>query len=859
MFADLPAVLRRTGVLLALTGLLVPLLTTGAEADTAHSKVAQQQVSAATPDVQDGTVFAIAKLGSQIFLGGDFTQATSRGATIPQSRLNLLAFNEETGVLDENFLPDIDGAVTEIEPGPNGTIFVAGDFKTVDGQSMRVARLDVASGRLMSIWNPPFMSGATNTLEVYGNTLYVGGIFTKAGGRTVGGLVALSATTGLIQPWFSVVTSGQHSTGSAKGGQGPKRMDLTADGKKMVVIGNFTAATDSQGTTARDQVMLLEINQGVSAEVNRDWNTLAYTAQCGNNRFSTTVRDVALSPDGKYFVISATAVQGINIDGTRSPCDAAARFEVNITSSNLQPTWVAATGTDSLWAVAVTGAAVYIGGHQKWMNNDNAIGITGGGGFAYGGAVPRPGVAALDPLSGIPLTWNPGRHPRGAGTYALFASDAGLYVGSDTEWIGYYQTKRKRIAFFPLTNGTTPPAGKTGEIPGQIYSAGGNAGSDAIAGQYLYRVNVGGPAIPNADPTLTWTADTGAAPSTYHNGAGVARIWPTNIPSGPTVPRSIPNTIFASDRTDPAAAPELKWTFPVPTGTEIQVRVYVAERDLVNNVIGKRVFKLNVDGNIVYPNVDIFKEAGLNKGLLLKADIISDGQVDLRFEHGLSGDPVVSGIEVFRKGKSADVRPALLSHHLAADNTAGPREIVDLNTLEWFSVRGMFLVDDQLFYGLTDGTFHRRSFNGSTLGPDQIVDPYNDPYWSTKNSGSTNGSTYRGVVPQLYGEFVGLNSAFYHNGRLYYTILGSPGMQWRAFSPESGIIGALAHPVVDGLNWGGISGATVVGNQLYYVATSDGILRKYAWDGTKAVGQPTVVDSTQNWRGRSIFVRSDPA
>ena len=39
----------------------------------------------------------------------------------------------------------------------------------------------------------------------------------------------------------------------------------------------------------------------------------------------------------------------------------------------------------------------------------------------------------------MPLAWNPGRNPRGAGAYALLATPQGLYVGSDTNYIGNYQ------------------------------------------------------------------------------------------------------------------------------------------------------------------------------------------------------------------------------------------------------------------------------------------------------------------------------------------------------------------------------------------------------------------------------------
>ena len=39
------------------------------------------------------------------------------------------------------------------------------------------------------------------------------------------------------------------------------------------------------------------------------------------------------------------------------------------TGSGLEPTWADYTGGDSLTAVAVTGRAIYVGGHQRWMNN----------------------------------------------------------------------------------------------------------------------------------------------------------------------------------------------------------------------------------------------------------------------------------------------------------------------------------------------------------------------------------------------------------------------------------------------------------------------------------------------------------
>jgi len=84
-------------------------------------------------------------------------------------------------------------------------------------------------------------------------------------------------------------------------------------------------------------------------------------------------------------------------------CDAAARWETHKRGLRQRPTWVDYAGGDSLLSVAVSSPAVYVGGHQRWMNNPK------GHNSAGPGAVPRPSIAALDPVSGMPLRWNPGR------------------------------------------------------------------------------------------------------------------------------------------------------------------------------------------------------------------------------------------------------------------------------------------------------------------------------------------------------------------------------------------------------------------------------------------------------------------
>ena len=115
--------------------------------------------------------------------------------------------------------------------------------------------------------------------------------------------------------------------------------------------------------------------------------------------------------------------------------------------------------------MAVTGAAVYVGGHPRWLNNPRSDGsnFTAQPGP---GSMTREGIAALDPASGLPLPWNPGRD-RGEGAWALASTPDGLWVGSDTDKTGGWTGMgcegcefHQKLAFFPLAGGAAvaPPA-----------------------------------------------------------------------------------------------------------------------------------------------------------------------------------------------------------------------------------------------------------------------------------------------------------------------------------------------------------------------------------------------------------------
>jgi hypothetical protein len=354
----------------------------------------------------------------------------------------------------------LNGQVDAVLPGPAaGTVYVSGAFTTVNGVKSRgITLLNLSNGSIVSGFTPPVLNGIVEAMRSSGGRLYITGTFTTAGSVTHDGLATLNAATGALDPFMDVQLTGHHSyngTG-ADGPVGGRAMDISPDGTRAIVVGDFK---DANGTV-HDQIVMLDLT-GSSAVVDPNWNTDAFSGACDSAAFDTYVEDVDFSPDGSYFAIAATGGGGIsdNTDGTRSLCDSASRWSTTDTGTDVQPTWVDYTGNDSFWSVAVTGTAIYVGGHERWVNNPN------GSDHAAAGATARPGMAALDPASGLPLAWNPGRNPRGAGAYALLATSSGLYVGSDTNYIGDFKYKRDEIAFFPLAGGYTPASTATTSLP----------------------------------------------------------------------------------------------------------------------------------------------------------------------------------------------------------------------------------------------------------------------------------------------------------------------------------------------------------------------------------------------------------
>jgi PKD repeat protein len=819
-----------------------------------------------TPNVADGTVEAITQVGSEIIVGGTFTSVTAPGSTAnPVTRDYLFGFDATTGAISTTFVPQLDaGPVEGLAPGPQpNTVYVAGSFNTVNGtKSKSVALISTLTGQLVSGWAPAVVNGAGWTVKLSGGHLFLGGVFATVGGVAHAGLVSLDPNTGALQPYVTVQVAGHHNytgqPGQSDAPVGVHRMDVSPDGTRLVAVGNFKTV---DGVT-HDQIMMVDLG-ATTADVDPNWNTSGYTATCASNAYDTYMRDIAFSPDGSYFAVAATGGGTFdqNTDGSRALCDTVTRWSTTDTGTDVQPTWIDYTGNDSFESIATSGTAIYLGGHERWVNNSAGSDSPGEG------SVPRPGLAAVNPVNGLPYSWNPGRNPRGAGAYALLLTAGGLYVGSDTTYIGNHQYYRGRLAYFPLAGGENVTVPGPVALPANVYLAGQIPTSTNT--NVLYRVDAGGPAIQAIDNGPVWQADD-SDPSPYRNsGSSTASYSPITQVSS-SVPATTPLGIYSTERWDPGSqgdGQEMDWSFPVTPGLPIQVRLYFANNYSGTSQVGQRVFDVALDGTTVLDHYDIVADTGNLTGTMKSFNITSpaSGQVTIDFTHEVE-NPLINGIEIVRTDEAP---PTSTQFDTVTDRsfdgtTAGTTTTLpDPGGITWSQVRGAFLVGDTLFYGYSDGNFYERSFDGQSFGPATLVDPYQDPAWDNVQTGS--GQTYEGTLPNLYGaEMQNVTGMVYSDGKLYYSLVGQTALDWRYFNPDDGVIGSQEFQAGGSDDFSSIDGMFLSGNTLYYAAASTGNLHSVAFDnGSPDATTDTVVSGPSvdgnDWRARGMFLDTPSA
>jgi hypothetical protein len=467
-----------------------PVSTTGPAPDGVQlpALVSQTPVSY-TPNVYEGstcgkichpasTIDATVFVNGEVVVAGAFTQVCSpvAGATYAACTAGtvpadyIFAFNPATGAIDPSFTPVLDtGPVYALAAGPNDTVYAGGGFKTVNGVAEQgLAQFYVTPGQSTDGQLVPGFAGhadgSVKALAYNGNALYVGGQFGNAGKKQQA-IARLNATTGAFDKKFAF------TLGQAVSGKEPEvgQMSLSANGSLLVIGGTFQTVNG----TSIPRIALINTGGALGATATLDnWSAPILTNNCSSEH--DYVEGLDLSPDGSFFVVDAT---GYMANGQPGICDAAARFDTGDTGNDVQPTWINYTGGDTLRSVAIDGNVVYIGGHQRWANNE-----CGNNYVCESNAVLVDGVAAVDASTGLALPWWHPQTARGVGVQSLTLFPAGafpgslggLLLGTDVGSIG--GAAHQELAMFPMTTSTTPVAG--GPIPSGMYSDGRIGGLD---------------------------------------------------------------------------------------------------------------------------------------------------------------------------------------------------------------------------------------------------------------------------------------------------------------------------------------------------------------------------------------------
>lgn len=408
-----------------------------ADIGATHTSLVSEFASFNTPGIVDGRVEAIAIDGDNVFVGGTFTQIHDPLSDEIIDQPYLFAYSKSSGNIIRGFDPILNLEVRALETSGDGnSVFAGGVFSQVNGVNIGrgLAKLDMNGDRVSGFSARP--NALVKTLVRLDNILYIAGNFTTVSGTPVEHLAAIDTTTGVVLPNLNLDFDGVISTTRTNGVQSIDDIDITSDGKLMVVFGNFSTIDN----ISRPRLALLELEGQAKVST---WNTNIFDPQC-HQLWPVQIRGVDIAPDDSYFVTGTSgARQNLN-----PACDTIMRFDIDdLTNADVQPTWINYTGGDSVFEVVATGHAIYAGGHFRWLDNFNSVNARSGG----PGSTDRLGLAAFDPLNGLTLReWRSDRNPRGVGTFALIAEPEGLYIGDDTDFLN--GTEHRKLKFLPITS-----------------------------------------------------------------------------------------------------------------------------------------------------------------------------------------------------------------------------------------------------------------------------------------------------------------------------------------------------------------------------------------------------------------------
>ncbi len=371
--------------------------------------------------------YTVAEAGSQMVVGGKFQTVENGARSTQYSRSNVFAFDAATGAVSPDFAPDVDGIVwSAVSDGTS--VWLGGGFRTVNGQARStLAKLDLATGQVDTAFRPALRGGRITDMELVDGQLVVSGTIQRR-------IMSVNPSTGAVTDYIQNSIEGRLANSDAAQ---VFKFDVSDDGQHLAAVGNFTAVDGA----SRPRMFLLDL--AATGSTLSDWNYEPNGLNCSSGRVNAQayLQDVDFAPGSDWFAVAAFGF--MYQDGQRGLqlCDSVSRFETGNLNPD-RPTWVNYTGGDSLKSVAVTGSAVYVQGHSRWL--DNPFGRDSAG----PGAVDRLGGGAVDPDTGLALPWNPNM-PQQSGGYQILPTAEGVWFVTDGTRFGGRYHRGIRFAALP--------------------------------------------------------------------------------------------------------------------------------------------------------------------------------------------------------------------------------------------------------------------------------------------------------------------------------------------------------------------------------------------------------------------------
>jgi hypothetical protein len=369
----------------------------------------------------------LVQCGTRMYAVGTFRKLKQNGKRI--KRQNAFSFKATAPYTMTRWHPRVNGVVNSIAFNGNHCkrAYLGGEFTKV-GKRKKTNLVEVTTRKgsvVRRFKAKPNL--AVETLLVWHNHLLTGGFFNTLNGKAKHKFFAsLSPKTGKDDGYLSLHISGNYHYKNAKGiptSDNPSRvfgMQLSHRGTRLLVEGDFKRL----GGQSRQQVAMLNLHRK-HARINH-WHATEFNHKCAVNQ-PFYAKAGAWSPDDKHVYFGTTGFApnsgpGSVASGPRAGlCDAASAFPAK--ARKVKHQWINYAGCDSLFSVAADRNDVYIGGHERWVNNKlecNKMSPK---------AKDAEGMAGLSPRNGA-LVYDPTRS-RGFGADDMLITRAGLWIASD--------------------------------------------------------------------------------------------------------------------------------------------------------------------------------------------------------------------------------------------------------------------------------------------------------------------------------------------------------------------------------------------------------------------------------------------